>query len=128
VDWKEVDKLLNEMFNAFIQKKMEKKAELSSKNEVSRATEEFIYWLDSYVKTFDDEIQKMEEFQQKRMVCAICKERIVDDSYLVVPHPYFPNDYTKALYFHSKGKCDPRWRAIKSVRERWLREHTKNHH
>jgi hypothetical protein len=73
--------------------------------------------------------KEMEELANPvRMVCVICKSKIHDDKYFVVPHPDFLGDYTKTLWFHSKGKCDPRLAMVRAVREQWLENHFKQHY
>ena len=52
-----------------------------------------------------------------------CGEWIVNDRYIVINHPEFPESYLKQIYFHTNERCNPRYRFVNQRREIWLREY-----
>lgn len=66
------------------------------------------------------ETEEFEEFAKIRLTSKFCKCDITDDKFVMMNDPRFPNDLTKQLYFHSKGRCDPTHRYIKEARGLWL--------
>ena len=119
MSWKDFDKLLNELFDSFYQKKSDEN-EVEETNNLSKPTEEFIQWLDNHIDTFDSHNERYEDFERSRLCCTICLGKIEDDRFLVISDPNFPNDHTKSLYFHSTDNCNLRLRMNKFARERWL--------
>jgi hypothetical protein len=117
MSWEEIDKLLQKLFDSHIKKHQEN--DNSQTVPALDPTEHFKTWLDQHIKESDD----VEEFYQKRMICLYCGKRIEDDKYALMNHPEFPDNQLKQIYFHSKGRCNPRTRFLEYRRKKWLREY-----
>jgi hypothetical protein len=83
---------------------------------LEKATDIHKQWLSEFIM----DAEMVEKYDQIRMICALCGEKITDDKYIVVPNPDTPNDYTQCRFYHSKGECNTRLNQIASVRENWL--------
>jgi hypothetical protein len=116
--WIEFDKTLTKLFESFYQK-ITKDREPEEADDLSSASSCSVHWLDNHVL----ECRMEEEFPKMRLICVKCGEKITDEQFIVISHPEFPEDYSKSFYFHSKGRCTPRWERIQEIRERWLQRH-----
>ncbi|MFX0122141.1 MAG: hypothetical protein ACFFAE_00755 [Candidatus Hodarchaeota archaeon] len=123
MSWKEFDNRLTKLFESFHAKVSEKKEEKDEPDPLSSASSPFVNWLDNHIQ----ECRMEEDFPKIRLICVKCGDKITDDRFVVISHPRYPGDYSKAFYSHSKGGCNPQWEQIHAVRERWLKKHDKHY-
>ena len=110
MSWQEIDKLLQKLFDSD-----NKKQQMNKDSSILNPTEPFKAWLDTHILE--------EEFSENRMICIYCREKIVNDRYIVINHPEFPDSHLKQIYFHTNKRCNPRYRFVNQRREIWLREY-----
>lgn len=113
LSWQEIDELFQKLFDKTVKEETESNGK--EQMPLSRPTEAFVDWLESYIKE--------EQFYNTRMICLYCGMKIEDDKYVVMCHPEHPNDSILQIYFHSKGACNPRQRLLQQRRERWLKDY-----
>ncbi|MHA1968408.1 MAG: hypothetical protein ACW964_11455 [Candidatus Hodarchaeales archaeon] len=108
----ELEKLFRKLFDSYFQSNTQSQGNTLCPTSLLAPTESFKNFVDQYIKE--------DKFQERRLICVYCNERITDDKFVLMSHPDHPNDLGHILYFHSKGKCNPRVKLIKTARERWL--------
>lgn len=116
MSWQEIDRLLQKLFDTDF-KDQQKVNEDIEDQKIGQLfpSEPFKDWLDKHIQE--------KKFMETRMVCLYCGEKIDDDKYVVVCDLEHVGNFLQQVYFHSKGKCNPRHRFIKQRREIWLRDY-----